>query len=104
MSFAASRLFGLVGIGFVAAERMGLASPVPFALFERYDLEGPDRAQPVTYAQLAQEFGLPVTQVTNHLAAMRRLFRQLILDRLRASTAERPVERCWAGVRLCRRG
>jgi len=34
MSFAASRLFGLVGIGFVAAERMGLASPVAFVLFD----------------------------------------------------------------------
>jgi RNA polymerase sigma factor (sigma-70 family) len=59
---------------------------LPFALFERYDLEGPDAPTPPSYAQLAQEFGLPTTQVTNHLAFARRQFRQLFLDRLRASS------------------
>jgi RNA polymerase sigma factor (sigma-70 family) len=58
----------------------------PFALFERYDLDGPDAAERPTYARLAEEFGLPVTQVTNHLAAARRQFRRLVLDRLRAGT------------------
>jgi RNA polymerase sigma factor (sigma-70 family) len=59
---------------------------VHFALFERYDLDGPDAAQPITYARLAQEFGLAMTQVTNHLAAVRRQFRALVLARLRAGT------------------
>jgi RNA polymerase sigma factor (sigma-70 family) len=57
-----------------------------FVLFERYDLEGPDAPARLTYAQLGQEFGLSATQVTNYLAWCRRQFRQLILDRLRAST------------------
>jgi RNA polymerase sigma factor (sigma-70 family) len=59
-----------------------------FALFQRYDLESRDvRRECPTYAQLGQEFGLSVTQVTNHLAFVRRQFRQLILDRLAATTA-----------------
>jgi len=60
---------------------------VPFALFERYDLEAPDSGDRVRYADLAGEFGLRVTQVTNHLAAVRRDFRRLLLDRLRELTA-----------------
>jgi RNA polymerase sigma factor (sigma-70 family) len=56
---------------------------VRFQIFERYDLaavEGGDRA---SYRDLAAEYGLPVTQVTNHLAWARREFRRLILERLR---------------------
>jgi RNA polymerase sigma factor (sigma-70 family) len=55
---------------------------VHFALFERYDLDGA-AASPPTYAQLAQEYDLPITQVTNHLAFARREFRRLVLDTLR---------------------
>ena len=58
---------------------------VRFALFERYDLDPPAQGRP-TYAELAREFALPVTQVTNHLAAVRREFRRLVLDRVRAAT------------------
>jgi RNA polymerase sigma factor (sigma-70 family) len=57
-----------------------------FALFERYDLsslDGPDRP---TYAHLAQAFDLPATQVTNYLAAARREFRRIVLERLRELT------------------
>jgi RNA polymerase sigma factor (sigma-70 family) len=57
-----------------------------FALFERYDLEGPDSEHKPTYAQLAEEFGLTVSQVTNYLAHSRRQFRMLVLDGIRAST------------------
>jgi len=53
-------------------------------LFERYDLEGPDAAEKPTYAGLAAELGLPVTQVTNHLAWARREFRRLALAALAA--------------------
>jgi RNA polymerase sigma factor (sigma-70 family) len=59
---------------------------VSFALFERYDLEGPDAAAGLTYASLGREFGLSETQVTNYLAAARRTFRRFLLDRLRAAT------------------
>ncbi len=51
-------------------------------LFERYDLASDESARP-TYQMLADEHGLPVTQVTNFLAAARREFRRIVLDRLR---------------------
>lgn len=54
-----------------------------FALFERYDLEGPDTPERVTYAGLAEQFGMAVTQVTNDLAWARREFRRLVLETLR---------------------
>jgi RNA polymerase sigma factor (sigma-70 family) len=60
---------------------------VHFALFERYDIDGPETAERVTYAQLGQQFGIPETQVTNYLAIVRRQFRQCFLDRLRATTS-----------------
>ncbi|NIR45367.1 MAG: sigma-70 family RNA polymerase sigma factor [Gemmatimonadetes bacterium] len=50
-----------------------------FQLFERYDLEP---STELTYADLAEEFGLTVTQVTNHLAAVRRAFRDGALRNL----------------------
>lgn len=55
-----------------------------FAVFERYDL-GDVEARP-TYAELAQELNLPVTDVTNHLAFARREFRRCVLDQLRDMT------------------
>lgn len=60
---------------------------VQWKLFEAYDLEGPDQEPRPTYGDLAAEHGVPVTQVTNHLAAMRRRFRVLVLDRLRELSA-----------------
>lgn len=56
---------------------------VCFEVFERYDLDSADNA---SYADLAENLGLPVTQVTNHLAWARRTFRALVLDRLRAAS------------------
>jgi RNA polymerase sigma factor (sigma-70 family) len=58
-----------------------------FAVFERYDLRS-DAAAGVapTYAALAEEFGVPPTQITNYLAAMRRTFRGLVLEQLRTIT------------------
>jgi len=57
-----------------------------FAVFRRYDLEGEDGDRP-TYEALGRDLGLPATQVTNHLAAMRRDLRREVLDALRALTA-----------------
>lgn len=57
-----------------------------FRLFERYDLEGSDAPERPTYAALAAETRLPATQVTNFLAAARREFRRLVLERLRELT------------------
>ncbi len=59
---------------------------VHFALFERYDLQsGPEVERP-TYAELAREYALPVTQVTNFLAVVRRELRALVLETLRETT------------------
>jgi len=55
-----------------------------FRLFERYDLA---REDGLTYASLAEEGAMPVTQVTNHLAAVRRAFRAAVLAHLRSLTA-----------------
>ena len=55
-----------------------------FAVFEAYDLDD-DRG--VSYRELAVRFGIPETQVTNYLAAMRRRFRETVLDALREVTA-----------------
>lgn len=60
--------------------------PVMFDVFFRYDLVDDGDARP-TYAELAQDLGLTAATVTNHLAAMRRQFRQIILARLRELTA-----------------
>ena len=57
---------------------------VHFQLFERYDLR--DDAN-VSYASLAQEFNLDAATVTNYLAAVRRDFRRVVLEKLREITA-----------------
>jgi DNA-directed RNA polymerase specialized sigma24 family protein len=56
-----------------------------FALFERYDLDPPVEGRP-SYAQLAHQFKLPETQVTNFLAFARSEFRRHLLERLRQIT------------------
>ena len=53
-----------------------------FEIFERYDLAEADRP---SYADLARDFAVPVTQVTNHLAAMRRRLRAAVIEVLRES-------------------
>lgn len=56
-----------------------------FQLFERYDLDEP--ASRVTYEQLAADFGISVSNVTNYLAFVRREFRRILLEKLRELTA-----------------
>ena len=56
---------------------------VHFQLFERYDLSD----DKVSYASLAQEFGLEPATVNNYLAAARRDFRRIVLEKLREITA-----------------
>jgi RNA polymerase sigma-70 factor (ECF subfamily) len=55
-----------------------------FSLFERYDLGDADERP--SYAALAAEFGVAVTDVTNYLAFARREFRRSVLDQLREMT------------------
>jgi RNA polymerase sigma factor (sigma-70 family) len=56
-----------------------------FQVFSRYDLDEAD-SKP-SYAQLAEEFGLLATDVTNYLAFARREFRRCVLDQLQEMTA-----------------
>ncbi|MEM9194743.1 MAG: sigma-70 family RNA polymerase sigma factor [Myxococcota bacterium] len=55
-----------------------------FKIFQRYDLK-PDDERP-TYGELAEELDLKVTDVTNHLAYVRRRLRQIVLSKLREIT------------------
>jgi DNA-directed RNA polymerase specialized sigma24 family protein len=55
-------------------------------VFERYDLSDASGVERPSYADLAAEFGMPVTQITNYLSWARREFRRLVLAKLRAST------------------
>ena len=64
----------------VRSELEGAGKGVHYTLFERYDVTP---APGVSYAQLAEEFGLTTTQVTNYLAQVRRAFRGRALDALR---------------------
>lgn len=59
---------------------------VHFQLFEAYDLRDDDDAG-VSYASLAKTFDLDQATVNNYLAAMRRDFRRIVLDKLREITA-----------------
>jgi RNA polymerase sigma factor (sigma-70 family) len=57
-----------------------------FQLFERYDLEAAAAGESLSYGRLAVEFGLSTSQVTNYLAFARGHFRELVLERIRATT------------------
>ena len=59
---------------------------IRFEVFERYDLAD-DGAENVSYASLGEEFGLDTATVTNYLAAARRDFRRIVLEKLREITA-----------------
>lgn len=79
-------LFGLA-VEALRTRCRGTSKEIAFTLFERYDLLGADDPDRPPYAQLAQEAGLPVTQVTNHLHWARREFRAAVLSTLREITA-----------------
>ncbi|HYL85158.1 MAG TPA: sigma-70 family RNA polymerase sigma factor [Candidatus Angelobacter sp.] len=51
-----------------------------FHLFEAYDLDSNDK---ISYEQLAREYAIPVTDVTNALSWARREFRRIALEHLR---------------------
>jgi DNA-directed RNA polymerase specialized sigma24 family protein len=76
------------GLAVTALERECAAAgrAVHFALFKRYDIEEHGAHEPLSYAALAAEAGLPLTQVTNHLAWARRAFRRVVLATLREAT------------------
>ena len=59
-----------------------------FLAFRRYDLEAPETGESLGYADLAREFNVPVTQITNWLHSARSRLRQLLLARLRELCAD----------------
>ena len=63
-----------------------IGRPEMFEVFSRYDLieEGEERP---TYTAIASALNLTAATVTNHLAAMRREFRKIVLERLRELTS-----------------
>jgi RNA polymerase sigma factor (sigma-70 family) len=60
--------------------------PDMFEVFARYDLIDDGEVRP-TYTVIASALNLTTATVTNHLAAMRRQFRKIVLDRLRELTS-----------------
>ncbi|HKG47173.1 MAG TPA: hypothetical protein VKB02_10620 [Pyrinomonadaceae bacterium] len=60
-----------------------LGRTIHFQLFERYDLSDDE----VSYTSLAKEFALDPATVNNYLAAARRDFRRIVLEKLREITA-----------------
>jgi RNA polymerase sigma factor (sigma-70 family) len=78
-------LFG-IAVEKLRSECESRGKQVHFRLFEIYDLEG-DGAHKASYAELAKEFQIAPTDVTNYLAFARREFRRIALDCLREMTA-----------------
>jgi hypothetical protein len=56
-----------------------------FRVFELYDLNTAEER--ITYSQLAREFNVAPTAITNYLAAMRRDLRHIVLENLRQITS-----------------
>lgn len=79
------------------AECASRGKSVHFRLFELYDLDD-DSSRRLTYDQLARQFGLSPTDVTNYLAFVRREFRRIALDKLREMTASDDEFRREAGA------
>lgn len=69
------------------AEMLAAGKDTYFALFQRYVLEEPGETSKLSYKDLAREFEIPVTSVTNYLSAARREFRRILLDKLHQLTA-----------------
>jgi RNA polymerase sigma factor (sigma-70 family) len=60
--------------------------PVMFDVFSRYDLADEALVRP-TYTEIGAALNLTPATVTNYLAAMRRQFRKIVLERLRELTS-----------------
>jgi RNA polymerase sigma factor (sigma-70 family) len=78
-------LFSLAVEG-LREECVARGKTVQFRLFELYDLDD-DGAARRSYAELAREFVLSTSDVTNYLSYARREFRRIALEKLREMTA-----------------
>jgi len=72
----------ILAVDALRAECATAGKEVQFSIFERADLLPVAGVERPSYRDLAEEFKLPVTQVTNYLAFARREFRRLALERL----------------------
>jgi RNA polymerase sigma factor (sigma-70 family) len=68
------------------ARTMEQGRAIQFKLFEIYVLDGLEDGCRIKYEDLARQFGLSMTTVTNYLAAARRDFRRAVFDKLRELT------------------
>lgn len=73
----------VVAVETLRTQALDQGHEIRYRVFARADLDPVEGAVRPSYRELAQEFDLPVTQVTNHLAWARREFRRLVLERLR---------------------
>lgn len=60
---------------------------IHFQLLELYDID--EGGKHLTYARVAERFGLKASDVTNYLAYARREFRRIVLDSLREMTGSK---------------
>jgi DNA-directed RNA polymerase specialized sigma24 family protein len=73
-------------VGDLERYAVGAGRPIMFEVFSRYDLLEDSETRP-TYTEIARALNLSPATVTNHLAAMRREFRKIVLERLRELTS-----------------
>ena len=97
----ARSLFGLA-VDRLRKELEDKGKAAHFQLLELYDIE--EGGKELTYAEVARRFGIKPTDVTNYLAYARREFRKIVLEELKAMTADEEEFRREAqtllGVRL----
>ncbi|HVR44104.1 MAG TPA: sigma-70 family RNA polymerase sigma factor [Thermoanaerobaculia bacterium] len=75
-----------IAIERLRAESSERGRQTAFEVFHAYDVDRSE-GERLSYADLAERFGVPETTITNHLSAMRRRFRETALETLREATA-----------------
>lgn len=78
-------LFGMA-VDALRVDLSGRGKATHYRVFERYDLDDGAGVRP-SYASLAAELHISVTDVTNYLSLARREFRRIVLEKLREITA-----------------
>ena len=89
-----------VALDALKARCAGTSREAALAVFRRCDVEGAESDERPSYAALAGEFGLTVSQVTNHLHWARRELRREVLETLRETTASEEEYRAEARALL----
>ena len=73
-----------LAVGDLRAHSEGCGKQLEFQIFQAYDLA---EGEHPSYAELASQYGVPETAVTNYLAWARRMMRGFVMERLRGTTA-----------------